>query len=148
MKDYNRQAKRRASELASEAADQYEATILHNRVYDTVDRQHHENHLLRTLHLSECAYELSDDAETDHLDSAAFGAAEQLNATVDDLVEERIAKVCADVILDGDAWTDAWEMSEIDAAQAEAREWLGDHLDAAERADVLETVREKAAEEW
>lgn len=140
-RDYHRNAQGMARSHADESADQFDTTIMHNLVHETVDGQHdRDNMLIRTLDLAYRAYDISDEAETGHLDSAAFAAAEELNDVVEDLVDEQIAKACADVILDGDAWTDAWDEEEIDAAKHEAREWIQQHEDAAARADVPEEV--------
>jgi len=137
VRDYHRRAEKTLSLHVDEAAEQFDATILCNRVHETVDGQHnHDNHLLRALDLAERAYDLSDDAETDQLDSAAFGAAEELIAVTDDLVEEQIATACADVIQNADDWTDVWEQEQVDAAKHEAREWLQTHEDVAGRVDL------------
>ena len=142
MSDYNRRAEKRISELAAKVATQFDSTIMHNRVHETVDNRHNgPNDLIRTLDLAESAYDLSDVTDIDDLDDAAFGAAEQLNDVVDDLVAVQIATACADVILDGDAWVDTWDRSKVGAAQIEAKGWLGNNLDAAERAGVLTPVR-------
>jgi len=147
--DIHRTAEKHAHELATDAADQFEATILHNLVHDTVKGQHtRENDLIRTLDLAERAYDLSDETDTDGLDSAAFDAAESLHDVVEQLVADCVAEACATIVLDGDEWTDTWDAADVHAAQAEAREWLGDHLDVAERVGVLKDVRAKAVEAW
>lgn len=140
-RDYHRNAEGMARSWADESAEQFDTTIMHNRVHETVDGQHdRDNMLIRTLDLAYRAYDLSDEADTVHLDSAAFAAGEELNDVVEDLVDEQIATACAHVILDGDAWTDAWDLEEIDAAKDEAREWIQTHEAAARRAGVLEEV--------
>lgn len=141
VRDYHRRAEKTLSLHADEAAEQFDATILCNRVHETVDGQHNrDHHLLRALDLAERAYDLSDDAEADQLDTAAFGAAEELMAVTDDLVEQQIATACVEVIQNVDDWTDVWDQEQIDAAKHEAREWIQTHRDAADRADLLDEV--------
>ena len=137
-----RDARKRMGQLASDSAAEFDATILHNRVYEMVKGQHNKNNsLVRLLDLTERTYDLAADRDEqgDRLD--IFGAAEDLNDKVDNLVDEQVAKACADVVLDGDAWVDTHDRTDIDAAQAEARRWLGEHLEAAERASVLDAVK-------
>jgi beta-galactosidase GanA len=141
MSEYNRSAEKRIDELASEAVGDFETAIMHNLVYETVDGQRDRNNeLIRTLDLAESAYDLSDETETDDLDSAAFEAANALDDVVDALVDQQIAIACAEIITEGDDWTDTWDAEDVDAAQHEAREWLQTHQDAAERVSVLEEV--------
>lgn len=131
-------ARRRIRNLTTDAADQFESTLLHHRVYEQVQGQHGKhNDLARLLDLAEGAYQLADDR--DH-DTDVFGAAETLNDQVEDLVDEQIATACAVIVTEADAWTDAWDEETIAEAQIEAKQWLGDHLTAAERAGVAEEV--------
>lgn len=137
MRNYNRRAEKRISELATEAAAQFETTITHNCVHETVDGDHNrDNELLRTLDLAESAYELSDETESDALDGAAFDAAETLNYVIDELVDDQIARACAYVLEHADDWGDAYDRESIVAAKAEARAWLEAHRGAAERVGV------------
>lgn len=50
---------------------------------------------------------------------------------------EAVAEACAAVIRDGPEWGDEFSAVEIEAAQAEARDWLSHNTDAASRAGVL-----------
>lgn len=131
-------AEKRIRDLASEAANQFDTSLLHNRVHEQVKGQWgRTNDLARLLDLAERAYQLAEDR--DH-DSEIFGAAEQLNDQVDALVAEQVAQACAAIIEDADDWTDTWGDDEVAAAQHEAREWLQLHLEAADRAGVREVV--------
>lgn len=145
-----RAAEKRLQEYADGAVCGFNSTILHNRVHETVAGHHStDDPLAALLDAAERAYQLDEREDIpDDVADSAFRAAETLNAEVATLVENQIARACATVVLEGDDWTDAWERSEIDDAQAEARRWLGNHLAAAERVDVLEDVRDAAVEEW
>jgi len=144
MSNYCRDAEQQMRSLASDEADQFDSTLLHNRVSEEVSGQwNRHNDLIRLLDLTERAYDLSEDrreADDTVTASEVFGAAEDLNDLVDRLVDERVAVACAAIVTEADDWTDAWDEDEIVAAQIEAKQWLGDHLGAAERADVREAV--------
>jgi hypothetical protein len=132
---YSRRAEKRAKAYAREAAQEFDSALVHNRVSETVDGQHtRDNHLLRLLDLAERAYQLSDDAAVASLDSAAFDAAETLNAEVEDAVERLVAEACLVVRDETDDWTDVYDESDLSEARAEAREWLAAHPAAAEAA--------------
>lgn len=149
-REIHRQAEKEMHTHADEAAEQFSTTIMHNRVHEQVSGHHStDDPLAALLDAKERAYALSErDDVGDATQERGFSAGEVLGRATEDVVDEQIARACADVILDGGAWTDAWDEGEIHAAQAEAREWVGDHLEATERAGVLEAVREKAVEEW
>ena len=134
-------ARRRMDTLARDHAAHFDATLLHNRVYEQLQGQlDGSDDLMRLLDLAERTYDLAADRDEqgDRLD--IFGAAEDLNDKVDDFVDEQIAKACAVVELEADDWDDAWDEAEIDAAQFEARQWLSAHPAAAKRAGVWEEV--------
>lgn len=143
MTDYHPKARKRRTELARDAASQFDETLLSNTVLETV-QGHRDDHddLIRALDVAERAYDLA--AERDH-DDQQFDAAETVNATVGELVDEAIARACADVLCDGHAWTDAWKPEKIADAQREAIAWIDAHRDATERADALELVERAAA---
>jgi hypothetical protein len=129
---------KRLSPLAKAQADQFDATLLHNRVHEQVQGQHgHESALEATIETAESAYAVAERRE-EYGGGAAFSAAEQLNEIVDVAVAEEVATACAVIITEADGWTDAWDAADIHEAQAEAREWIGRNLNAAERAGVLE----------
>lgn len=129
---YSHRAEKRAKAYAREAAQQFDSSLVHNRVSETVDGQHNrDNHLIRLLDLAERAYQLSDDADIASLDSAAFDAAETLNDEVEDVVERLVAEACLVVRDETDDWTDVYDEDELDAAREEASEWLAAHPEAA-----------------
>jgi len=155
-REFHRQAETRCSELATEAAEQFDSALLHNRVHETVDGQHGREHdLLVALDLAERAHDLSDQADSDALDDEAFAAARHLERPVDDLVDEAVARACRDILVDepvaracrdilveGSEWTGTWDKREVHDAQGEAMDWVGDNPDACDRAGVLEAVQE------
>jgi hypothetical protein len=125
------------TQLAREMATQFETALLHNRVDEQVQGQHgHGSALRATIETAEAAYHIAERRE-DRGSEAAFDAAETLTRTIDALVAEEVATACAVLIVEGDDWTDHWDAATVHAAQAEAREWIGEHMDAAERAGVL-----------
>lgn len=138
-----RDARKRLNAIARENADGFESTICHNVVYDSVQGQHeHAGDLEQLLTVCEDAYGLADRfySRDDEVWSAAFGAAEDLNGHIDTLVEETIADTLATLLGEVDDWTDSWDEAEIEAAKHEAREWLQEHHEVAERVGVFEEV--------
>jgi len=138
-------ARKRVRRLAREKADEFDATLLHNRVSEQVSGAHFtDDDLTRLVELAEGCYEFSagrgESVGDDEVASAAFGAAEELDEQVDRLVDEQIARACATIVADAPEWTDVWDEEKIDAAVHEAREWLQTHMDAAERAGALEVA--------
>lgn len=142
----SRDAEKRMQSLARDTADQFDATLLHNRVSEEVSGQwNKDNDLIQLLEVTERAYDLSERRRgDDDVVSATevFGAAEDLNDLVDRFVDERVAVACAEIVTEADEWTDAWDEEDIVDAQIEAKQWLGDNLGAAEQAGVREAVVE------
>jgi len=141
---------KRVRQRARDEAEQFDAALLHNRVYDQVQGSHDREHdLTRLVELTEDAYAFAEDGRDaygdDPVGDAAFGAAETLNGKVDTVVAEQVARACAVVATDAQDWTDAWDRNELVAARHEAIDWLQAHTDAAERAGVLDDVREAVA---
>ncbi|GAA1280236.1 MULTISPECIES: hypothetical protein [Actinomycetes] len=131
----------RLNTLAEDRADQFEAVILHNRVYEAVKHQHnHGPDLRRFVTVAEDAYELAADQDNDDRRLDVFGAAEDINDHIDDVADEVVAATLADLLEEIDDWGDTWDDEEIEAAKHEAREWLQAHEAAAKRADVWEEV--------
>jgi len=137
MRDIHRQAISEAALLAKEAAEDFDSSICHNVVHETVDGAHDREHdLLQALDLRERSYDLADRTDIDLLDTAAFDAAESLNDTISALVDIQVARACETVVVNAPEWTDAWSEDKIDAAVAEAREWLTEHPGPAGAAGV------------
>jgi hypothetical protein len=140
-REFHRRAERYCSELAAEAADQFEATLLHNLVHETVDGQHDREHdLLVALDLAERAPDLHDRTDSDVLADEALAAAQHLERPRDDLVDEIVARTCRDILIEGSEWTNAWDARDVHGAQGKALDWVSDHPAACERAGVLEAV--------
>jgi hypothetical protein len=137
--------RKRVNRHARDQAEQFDTTLLHNRVYEQVQGAHDTEHdLTQIIDLADGCFQFAeewrDDCVEDPVGSAAFGAAEALNDQIDAVVDEQIATACAVVATDAQEWTDAWDADELAAARHEACEWLQNHLDAAERAGVLDDV--------
>lgn len=123
---------------AETAADQFDSTLLSNRVYEQVQGHHGHSDLRQTIDLAEAAYDLADAREEtfsleDGVGANVFDAAETLNDQVDRLVTEEIARACKVIVREADGWTDAWDVSEVNEATREAMQWLGEHTAVAER---------------
>jgi hypothetical protein len=133
---------KRISQLASERAEEFDATLLSNRVHEQLSGAHERNlDLRRVVELAEGCYDLwSDRDHDDDVGSAAFDAAEALNDEVDTVVAEEIAKACATIVTEAEGWTDFWADDEVADARREAATWLDVNIDAVERAGVLEDV--------
>lgn len=144
----HRKAVRRLRAQANTAADQFEATLLHNRVHERVDGQHTTDHALAAvLDASERAHAIDDREDVpDAVGDAGFDAGERLYEVVDELVEDAIARACATIVIEAADWADTWDQEQIAAAKHEAREWLQVHTEAAERAGVLEAVQVQEAD--
>jgi len=134
-------ASKRSKTIASDTADEFDATLLHNRVYEHLQGQcGGSDDLIRLLDLAERAYDLA--ADRDDVDGRMdiFGAAEDLNDQVDAVVAEEVARACAVVLDEGNDWTDVWDQADVDDAVFEARQWLQANHEAAKRAGVWEEV--------
>jgi len=135
MRDIVRTAEKRVSTLTSDAAEQFESPIVHNRVHVAVSD---DDRLRQLLDVVERAYLIETNRDQpDDIQSTAFGAAEDLNDAVDQLVENAVLGECVAVIEDtrGD-WFDGSEHhddEDVVAAFDEACAWVVDHADVAER---------------
>ena len=151
MGDTLRATDDRVSDLESEAAEPFETTILENRVFEALGES---DRLRQIIDVAERAYRLEEgDAYTDDIQQTAFGAAEDLNDHVDEVVDQEVARECATVIADARTdWFDDYETDEtVAAALAEARAWLAEHPVAARDAgidvDALDVDTEDGAPE-
>lgn len=137
MYDEIRRTSKRMNEIQSKAADRFDATILHNRVYETLGQ---DSRVRQLVDVAERAYQLEehDQGYTGEVRRAAFGAAEDLNDQVEDVVEARIASECAAVITDArDGWFEEHAADEeVEEAFHEACAWISGHRDAADGADI------------
>lgn len=137
MRNTIRATRKRMNRIESKAAGRFDATLLHNRVYEAIGE---DSQIRQLVDVAERAYQLEehDQGYTDEVRRAAFGAAEDLNDQIEEVVEARIASECAAVITDArDGWFDDHaEDEEIEAAFHEACAWLAEHCDAADAADI------------
>jgi len=135
MRDTLRSTDKRMRELDSEAAEPFETTIVENRVFEAIGGSDRLRYL---IDVAERAYQLdADDAYTDDVQQTAFGAAEDLNDHVTEIVEREVARECATIIKDArTGWFDHDDEETVAAAVDEATDWLLDHRDAAEAAGI------------
>jgi len=131
MRDTLPQTSKRMNDIERQAAEQFDTPILHNRVYEAIGEA---DEVRQFVDVAERAYELDEDGRyVGRIQRVAFGAAEELNDEIDDVVDAAIASECAAVIEDArDGWFDDHaEREDIDAAFSEAKQWLAEHGDAA-----------------
>ena len=135
MRDTLRATDKRVSELKSEAAEPFETTIVENRVFEALGAS---DRLRQLVDVAERAYRLEeDDGYIDDVQRTAFGAAEDLNGHVDDIIDREVARECATVLKDArTGWFDHEDESTIEAAVDEARTWLADHPEVARHAGI------------
>lgn len=138
MRDITRHAKKRLSALESTAAEQFESSIVHNRVHDAIRE---DDRLRHVLDVTERAHELEErDDLLDEMELVPFDAAKNLNDHVDALVERVVARECAALIEDarGGWFGEVDYIDEIDIRDAsnEAYAWLVEHPDAAEAGGI------------
>ena len=131
MRDVTPAAKKRLNDLERAAAEQFDAHILHNAVADAV---RDDDRLRQLVDVTERAYAIEENSDhQDGVHAAGFDAAEELNSTIDGAVDDVVADVCATVVDEADEWTDHHDEADCHEAAAEAKAWLGDHLEAVER---------------
>jgi len=139
-------ARRRVRNHASRAVDRFEHRILADGVYDDVLEDTQLAHLEDAVAKIEDARDRRREELADELDadpsSGIADAVEQLQKPIADRINEVCAERCRAVIVDGDEWVaEGWEdADDVAAAKEEARRWLQDNIDAAERAGVLEAL--------
>lgn len=136
MRDTIPATSKRMSDIEAEAADQFEATILENRMYEAIGQS---DEVRQLVDVAERAYALEEDKRyVRRARRAAFGAAEDLNEQIGLVVDAAIATECASVIEDArDDWFDGHADDEaIEAAFQEACAWLAEHETAARDADI------------
>jgi len=122
---------KRMNNIEAEAADQFETTILENRMYEAIGQS---DAVRQLVDVAEQAYALEEDKQyVRRARRAALGAAEGLNEQIDLVVNAAIATECEAVIEDArDGWFDDHADDEaIEAAFNEACAWLAEHGDAA-----------------
>jgi hypothetical protein len=57
-------------------------------------------------------------------------------------VDELVAQACGNALEHADEWADRYSEEEIEQSKQEARDWLEQHKDIAERVGVLDTIKE------
>lgn len=133
---------RRQGGYAEQFADDFDAPLLHNKVWDDVDEDDQLARLCDAAEAADAAGDLresyqGEDAELVEKIDEANGL---LGWVARQRALEKVAEICAEVIEDGDEWTDAWSQSDVDDAKHEAREWLQTHTAEADRVGVLEVL--------
>lgn len=143
---------KRMIRIKAEAANRFDASLLHYRVFDALGDA---GRIRQLVDVTEKVYQLEENkvSYTDDVRQAAFSAAEELDDKIEDVVEAQIATECETFLKDVRAdWFDVPERpmddEAVKAAFDEACAWLTDHPDAAEAAgiDVDEIVQNNNGE--
>lgn len=139
-----RKSKSKQSEFVSSMADDFEATALHNNVYDSLNGDDELAQLCDAAAAADTASNCRDETvggAHDHTQACeeAWG---HLSHVARERALEVVAECCATVINDGDEWVGEghWDAEEIADAKHEAREWLQTHTNVAERVGALEVA--------
>lgn len=129
------------SDFARRFASDFDVNPLHNFMWDYIGG---DDQLAWLCDAADAADTAGDVRENHHGEDAelvedvekAWG---KLHHVARERALEAVAESCATVIEDGDQWVEEghWEQATIDAAKAEARDWLRHHSNEAERADVM-----------
>jgi hypothetical protein len=125
-------------------AEDFDATLLHNTVYEDLGEDDHLAQLLDAMAHAELAQEVrEDDLGSDGARVADVGqAAGTLSHVARTRAREVVAEACATVVEKSDQWVDDghYDREVVDAAQHEAREWLQVNTNVAGRLGLLEEV--------
>ena len=136
----------RLKQMGDDAASQFDSSLVQDRVYESVafpGAYPKDSDLANLLELIEGALDLAqdrDDAGDYHgLQSDAYAAAEILEQNVEDTRDETVATALVGLLSRLEDDRDL-EPDERDRAKHEAREWLQEHHEAAQRAGVWSEV--------
>jgi hypothetical protein len=142
-------ARRYISDRIDAHLEEIESAPLHNRVYEADDGAPETLHHLATA--AEAAYHAEDcERDRDRDDPVRAGANtafREAKAALDAYIDELVAGECLHVIEHADEWAetrDHYDVEACEAAKHEAREWLQQHTEAADRAGVLEALEGRA----
>lgn len=139
-----RTSRTRQGEFASGMASDFEATILHNAVYEDIEGDDDLAELLDATAYAEHAREARENtlgsgaARVDDI-KEAWGT---LSHVAETRAREVVAEACATVIQDGDQWAAEghYSQAKVNDAQHEAREWLQLNTNVSGRLGLLEEV--------
>lgn len=135
-------SKRKQRHYAEQFGRDFDATLLHNKVWDDVDEDDQLARLCDAAASADAAGDLRESYQGDgaELVEKVDEAQGLLGWVARQRALEAVAEICAEVIDEGDGWTDVWSQSDVDDAKDEARDWLQAHTAEAERVGVLEVV--------
>ncbi|MFW6434823.1 MAG: hypothetical protein ACOCY1_00435 [Halovenus sp.] len=130
----------RQQDLQSGMAGEFDATALHNRVYESLGQDLQLATLLDAAAHTHEAHEYREDdlAEPTRLDDLA-NAAGMISHVAEQRAREIVAEACQTIIDDGDQWVAEghWDRDQIDAAQDEAEDWLRHNTNVTSRLGLL-----------
>mgnify|MGYP006281490265 CR=1 FL=1 len=136
-RDLVRDAQKEVGRLATDAAEQFDSSIVHNRVSEDVE----ENDQLRqVVNVMEQASDINENYDQwQPVRDLGAAVAKDLDGYVDDIVEMAVAEACVEVVQDAADWAedvDWYDEDDIKEAISEAREWLAGHDDARDRLNI------------
>jgi hypothetical protein len=138
-------------ELISDRIDKhlnsFEATPIHDRIYDADNGDDLVTELAEAAGRTYYAVkEVSGSSrDRDYDDPVRRPTRAGYNELCDALhlrVDELVAQACGNALEHADEWPDRYDEEEIGQSKQEARDWLEQHKDIAERVGVLDTIEE------
>ncbi|PCR89334.1 hypothetical protein [Natrinema ejinorense] len=129
-------------EKVSERVDEFDSRVLEDWMHTVDDGDELVYYFAEAIGN---AWYANDEADgrygwDDEIAEAVGGAAEELGDAFDAHLDVLVAETCATVALRNGKWVEHHDDEDIEAAVHEAREWLQEHSEAAERAGVWEEV--------
>ncbi len=138
-------SKDRQSTLESELAGEFDATVIHNRVYERLGE---DDELIQYCDALAAAEQSRDTRsrvhDFDQLAESMDDACEYFETASRERAREVTTEACATVLKDGSEWADGehWDVRAVAEAQREAHEWLTNHTNVADRLGLLKEVSE------
>lgn len=144
-RDIHPRAERRLQSRCERATEPFEETIVYSRVHRSIG---HDDRLRQLLDVAESAYEIEhNNDQPDNIRRAGFDAGERLTHEVGELVETIVFEECHAILIDAEAgWfddSDIYDAADVEEAVSEARSWIREHEEAAERVDVDVDIQEE-----
>ncbi|WP_135852594.1 hypothetical protein [Halorussus salinus] len=134
-------SRRRQTHLESDLATEFDATVLHNKVYEDIGGDDELAKYCDALAAAEDARDIHEgpDGRSERWESMD-DACQRFEAESRRRAREVAAEACATIIDEGDEWTDVWDDADIEETQQEAREWLAENTETADRLGLPEEV--------
>ncbi|WP_121744429.1 hypothetical protein [Natronorubrum halophilum] len=142
MAQLSYRGRKRLSEARSTFIEAFDSRVLEDWMHSVDDGDDLVYHYAEAIANAECAADEADERYgwDDDTSLDAGSAVGELTGALEMHLEALVAEICATVAQREGEWTEYTDDEEIEPAVHEAREWLQEHQDAAERAGVWEEV--------